>query len=135
VATPLLFFQIFGFSDEQRIQALLHLWGETCYNDGVDLRFVGCQPGLDQSSNIIWRFDRTSTTLSANQLTQAFRMLFMRKDFGAKPVQERFFISAPELAHFGYLTDLRSMRLDGSSFPDILSKEGSIHPNLGREKA
>ncbi len=27
------------------------------------------------------------------------------------------------------------MRFDGSPFPGIVSKEGSIHPHLGREKA
>ncbi len=35
----------------------------------------------------------------------------------------------------GHLADLRPVCFDGSPLPKVLGKEGSIHPDLGREKA
>jgi len=50
----------------------------------------------------------------------------------SKPASET---RATELSQLGHLPDLRPVGFDGSPFPGILSKEGSIHSHLGREKA
>ena len=123
------------FSHEQHIQALLHLRREACCDDGIDLRFVCQEPRLNQCGNVIWSFDPTGTALGANEFTQTLRMLFMRKNLGAEPVQQAFFVGATELSHLGHLADLRPVGFDGSPFPGILSKQSGIHPNLSGEKA
>ena len=59
----------------------------------------------------------------------------MRKNLGAEPVQQGFFIGVTELPHLGHLTDLRPVDFDGPTFPGILGKQRGIHTNLSGEKA
>jgi hypothetical protein len=46
-----------------------------------------------------------------------------------------FFIGPTEFAYLAHLTDLRAVGFDGSPFPRILGKEGSINADLRSEKA
>lgn len=57
------------------------------------------------------------------------------ENLGAEPFQQRFFVGATTLADLRHLTDLRPVGFDGSPFPEILGKEGSINPHLSRKKA
>nr|WP_244422671.1 hypothetical protein [Ktedonobacter racemifer] len=59
----------------------------------------------------------------------------MRKNVGAEPGEQSFFIGAMEFADLRDRADLRSMGLNGAPLPSLLGKKSRINAHLGCEEA